>query len=145
MELALNLATRVGTTLTFRFRHIAPQSFRAARATAKEATTASHRRQAAPLGPAHPHAAVCVRCCEAEWGGARLGVGENPQARGPVARSHWLILHRGGAFARALWAPPAPGGLRWERLRTPLRRAVRSWTCRCSLTFAGCLAHLSAG
>lgn len=107
---ATRRATRERTTRTFRVRHVAPLSVRAAWASAEEATADSRRRQAAPLGPAHLCTAPYVSCSGAGPGGAGLA-GQSPKrARDGCTLS---LVDAAGTLARPrvrLGPLPAFGG-----------------------------------
>ena len=112
---------------TFRVRHVAPHSVRAAWDTAEEASTDSRRPQAAPLSPAH----LCDAQCAPRRGAVGAGPGSGSTARGargPPAQFHWLGCPPApAAVARPrvrLEPRPALGCPGWRRMRSPPRWSV---------------------
>ena len=131
-------ATRERTTRTFRVRHVAPLSVRAAWASAEEAIADSRRRQSAPLRPAHLCAAPCVSCRGAGRGGAGLAEQSPKRARDGCTLSLADAARGAGASARAPWASPR---LRRPGLGAPAQlagaaRSLWAWPGCGSLFFA---------
>lgn len=131
-ELVLSPVTHEETTLTFRVRHVAPHSVRAAWATTEGASTDSRRPQAAPLKPAHLCDAGCVLRRGTEGRGQARG-GE-PEARAGRLRNFigWLAPpppSRGSASARALWHSPGPRlpGLETHAQPAPAAHSLWAW------------------
>lgn len=125
-ELVLRPATHEETTLTFRVRHVAPHSVRAAWATTEGASTHSRRPQAAPLKPAHLCDAGCVLRRGA--GGRGQAPGAEPEARADHRRNFigWLAPAP-PAIARPrvrFGTCPALGSRCWRRMRSPPRLPV---------------------